>query len=396
MRTRKVGVVVSGALVLVIAVSLLVGIQRVQATVCTPPDVCWQAYASPNPSSNFNTLKGVYAVSNKHVWAVGYYLDTTAQVNKPLIEEWSSTSNTWATVPAAVTGTGGALNAVGFARNDLQATDVWAVGYYTTSTATKTLIEKHGTSWSVVGSPNPTGSSYSVLQSVAGVAANNYWAVGYYYDSSAAAYRTLTEHWDGLSWTIATSDNHGSGNNYLSSVSFGASGEAWATGYYNSSDGYKHPLMLKWSSSLSKWEDRTNDLPTMGNNSVFNGISFNDPSGWAVGYDGNGALIFSYDSANGWANRSPSNGPSLLSVDDMGANAAWAVGWRSPGCCSRPDSEYWNGFQWTEYWAKSIGGFGDTFNAVSGANNTDVWAVGESYQVGHVDTLIERYNPIGQ
>src|SRR4051794_13492246 len=74
--------------------------------------------------------------------------------------------------------------------------DVWAVG----NAGGDTLTEHwDGTSWSIVPSPHP-GASTNELFEVVALSTNDVWAVGYYYDGSTDA--TLTEHWDGTAWSV--------------------------------------------------------------------------------------------------------------------------------------------------------------------------------------------------
>ncbi len=72
--------------------------------------------------------------------------------------------------------------------------DVWAVG----TSKTLTLTEHwDGSSWSVEPSPNrSTTSSGNVLDAVVAIASNDVWAVGYYWDA-AGHQLTLTEHYAG-------------------------------------------------------------------------------------------------------------------------------------------------------------------------------------------------------
>src|SRR5207253_7101542 len=88
----------------------------------------------------------------------------------------------------------------------VSATDVWAVGFYGPfSGPTHTLVEHwDGTSWSVVPSPDPSASG-SILYGITAVSANDVWAVGDYPYGSAGGHVTLTEHWDGSSWSVVPS-----------------------------------------------------------------------------------------------------------------------------------------------------------------------------------------------
>jgi len=86
--------------------------------------------------------------------------------------------------------------------------------------------------WTKVPSPN-RGTVASTLQDVAMVpGSSTAWAVGYYYDSNVAAYRTMTQRFNGTSWSIVPSLN-GSATGYsqLSKVDATSSTNVWAIGY---------------------------------------------------------------------------------------------------------------------------------------------------------------------
>lgn len=79
-------------------------------------------------------------------------------------------------------------------------TDVWGVG----RSGGLTLTEHwDGTSWSVVDSPNgnpnpPSGYRWANwLLGAAALSTDDLWAVGYFYESDAATQHTLILHWDG-------------------------------------------------------------------------------------------------------------------------------------------------------------------------------------------------------
>ena len=101
----------------------------------------------------------------------------------------------------------------------ISSTDVWAVGFYTdTNGVGNTLIEHYnGSAWSIVSGPNPgTGGSY--LEAVTAISATDIWAVGFYRQTTGSAPQTLTIHYNGTSWTQATSASPGAAENYLYGV----------------------------------------------------------------------------------------------------------------------------------------------------------------------------------
>ncbi|MHB8600677.1 MAG: hypothetical protein ACYDER_28210 [Ktedonobacteraceae bacterium] len=97
----------------------------------------WTVVPSPNPTTSFDALSGVAAVSASDVWAVGW--DNTG----PLIDHWDGTS--WQSVSSpAVEGTFLGISAQ-------SASDIWAVG----DQAGDQPLTEHwdGSAWHLVPAP---------------------------------------------------------------------------------------------------------------------------------------------------------------------------------------------------------------------------------------------------
>ncbi len=87
----------------------------------------------------------------------------------------------------------------------VSANDVWAVGY--TSPPQTQLIEHwNGTQWSIINSPKVTGGLFG---GVAAISSNDVWVVGYksFKTKLEKGQETLTEHWNGTTWSIVPSPN---------------------------------------------------------------------------------------------------------------------------------------------------------------------------------------------
>jgi hypothetical protein len=93
----------------------------------------------------------------------------------------------------------------------------------------------------VVASPSPA--SNDTLTGVAARSATDVWAVGNRQDRSGAIPidRTLTEHWNGSTWSVVPSPNVGGNDNLLNGVG-AASGDVWTVG---SSEVTAHTLALR-------------------------------------------------------------------------------------------------------------------------------------------------------
>jgi hypothetical protein len=169
--------------------------------------------AAVNPSQRAQ-LTAVAAVSASDVWAVGLLNRGT------LVEHWTG-GPTWNVVPAPATGRSRLFGVAAVASND-----VWAVGQ---QSGINTLVEHwNGVTWSVVPSPNPAPApgfnfAVSAFSAVAARSTNDVWAVGLTFENGAFSH-TLTEHWDGSTWTIIASQNPATIQNILNGVAVAAGG----------------------------------------------------------------------------------------------------------------------------------------------------------------------------
>lgn len=147
--------------------------------------------------------------------------------------------------------------------------------------------------WHVVRSPSRSG-TYNSLNGVAAISASDVWAVGFYNNSNDVG-RTLTEHWNGIRWSIARSPNTGFYTNDLEAVSAISSTDVWAVGYDDTESGQAQRLIEHWN----------------GNN-------------WSIVPN-------------------PGQMGGLFGVTAVAANDVWAVGSAALG----DGIEHWNGTQWS-------------------------------------------------
>jgi hypothetical protein len=146
----------------------------------------WTQVPSPSPSSRFNVLSGVAALSAGNVWAVGEYDNRTTFQYQTLIERWEGTA--WSQLPSPNPSPAPFSNELGGVAA-ISASNIWVTGGYISSThghPTLSLIEYwNGTTWTQAPSPNPSA-SYNIMGGVAADSASNVWATGFYLTSSGA------------------------------------------------------------------------------------------------------------------------------------------------------------------------------------------------------------------
>lgn len=245
----------------------------------------WSIVATPNSGAAFNTLTSVVTLSARNAWAVGYSAAFTATgaIFQTLIEHWNGQH--WDMVPSPNAGAG--YNVL-IGVTAISASDIWAVGSFANcvpncSGPYQTLIEHwDGLSWSIVPSPNPTGSSsFTALNAVTAISSSDVWAIGSFI---AGSYQTLIEHWDGTKWSIVSSPNVGSSSNFndLYSITALSSSDIWAVGNYNTATNVEQTLTEHWNGI--SWSVVVSPNMGAGNNGLQGVVAVSATSIWAVGF----------------------------------------------------------------------------------------------------------------
>jgi len=222
--------------------------------------------------------------------------------------------------------------------------------------------------WTRVASPN-RGTVASALQDVVMVpGTSTAWAVGYYYDSNLAAYRTMTQRFNGTSWSIVPSLNASStGYSQLNRVDATSTSNVWAIG------------------SLVERYNGTNWVAMSSPAGVApRGLDVVSPTEvWVAGYSGSAATVAQWKNGT-WTTRytQASTGRHLTVFEAIAVDAAgqvWAVGWdRDYDAPGRPVSSlvvHYNGTSWTRE-ATPNPANRNTLNDVVVLANGEVFAVG--------------------
>jgi len=180
--------------------------------------VSWRVIASPNVAGSSNVLEAISVVSAVDIWAVGYSTDSNFN-NHALALHWNG--SLWSIVPTPTVN-----DDILFAVDAVSGNDIWAVGRSQMEAVTLTL-HWNGSVWSVVPSPNGIGDN--ILFGVAALASNDVWAVG-----NAGSLSTLAIHWNGAAWSIVPTPAFGSDvtNEVLVGVVALSSNNIWAAGQY--------------------------------------------------------------------------------------------------------------------------------------------------------------------
>jgi hypothetical protein len=235
-----------------------------------------------------------------------------------------------------------------------------AVGSYstlsTTTSTTATLVEtSNGSTWSIVTSPNPTGSTYAVLEGISCLSTSDCIAVGSSSDQSGPEV-PLAESWNGTTWSIVDVPGVWTGVNVLSAVSCSGPSTCFAVGSQAPNGFGSTPtttLIERWNGST--WSVSPNPNPNAETASL-SGIScIGATACYAVGSSGalNGSSSQTLVEVWNGATWSVSPSPNVLALPTYLAGISctsetWctAVGaWR--GSYSETLVETWNGSSWS-------------------------------------------------
>jgi hypothetical protein len=289
----------------------------------------WNIVTTPNVGSNFNQLYSTAAVSSNDVWAVGASSDNSV-LFQPLIEHWDGTQ--WRTVANPLApGTSAFIYGVA----SLAANDIWGVGYIQVGFSAQQPLAVHwdGNSWSLVQTPSTSPANNDVLWSVTALSPSDVWAVGNSVDRVSGNYNTLIEHWNGSAWSVVTSPNpSGSIYNFLWGIVAASTNDIWVMG--RAYTGAIYPgLFEHWDGSA--WSIISSGPTDQSYTELYGAVASSSTDVWAVGREGDGfntnlTLIEHWD-GSAWS-RVPHPEPAgstesyLNTAKAVSANDVWTVG----------------------------------------------------------------------
>jgi probable HAF family extracellular repeat protein len=391
----------------------------------------WAIVNSADPGATFaNVLSGVTCVSASACWAVGYYIpDSAAPLSfsssfyQTLVERWDGTSWTAVTSPNSSANKSNVLSAVACTSGSNCST----VGYHSSVPGLQTLEDQltlaerwDGNSWGIVASPNPA-SMNNVLNAVTCISASDCWAVGDYYNAggSLSFYKTLTEHWDGVSWSIATSANtpstaYGNTYNFLQGITCTSRSNCWAVGYYiANSNSTNQTLIEHWDGSSWSIAPSPNTSTIQGNylSSV---TCVSDSDCWAAGryvsaYQTSAVgppteiyqtLIEHWDGLRWSIVASPNTDPAVINeLNSIACNSTsdcWAVGEHfsdNHDLIYQTLIEHWDGLSWTAVSSPNTSPLqSNGLSSITCSSSSDCWTVGSAAASNLSVPLIEHWD----
>ena len=388
----------------------------------------WETMSTPDPEgSGQPSLESVSCASTADCVAVGDdVVDRGGE--QPLAESWDGTSWKLDSVPSATLGgdlegvscpTAGECVAVGVGFNssglEIGMSDSWdgstwvrvkvaqpsgnsgtdltsvsctsedactAVGGYEGGGEEgSTLAESWtGESWVIQKTPNPKGSSYTVLISVSCTSPADCIAVGLASPIIQPGPNSLGESWNGTTWTIMSTPNpNGSEGTQLNGVSCASSTACIAVGEYFDSAGVNATLAMSWDGAT--WTIVASPSPSAEGSSLA-AVSCASPSACtAVGNSfvskSPSILLVEHWDGEAWSTQKADakpgvTGAGLSGVACLSKTFCLAVGNDE---FFSPISEIWNGSVWKVTPAPAGSGGGE-LNDVTCVNTTDCIAVG--------------------
>jgi hypothetical protein len=209
----------------------------------------WAVETIPNPDNS--NLSGVDCSAAKTCTAVGDVASGGDLLTLAL--RWNGT--TW-TVQSTPNPPGGVRNFL-ISVSCASATSCMSVGFDTDSSGNSaTLAESwNGSTWKVLTTPNPTGSTTAQLNTVSCTSATACMATGS--DNGS----TFAEQWNGTKWTMLTTPTPSGGRDaFLGGVSCTAASACTAVGSYVTSADKQVPLAERWNGT--SWTPQTAAVPS--------------------------------------------------------------------------------------------------------------------------------------
>jgi hypothetical protein len=240
--------------------------------------VSWQVSTAPTPGTGDNELYAIDAIGPNDVWAVGQWRNGSVDPFQTLFLHWDGTA--WSQVTGA---NPGSVSNQLFDVSGSSANDVWASGLMYDGNRTSPLIEHwDGVQWTVVSVP-PVGTGVNSINAVEAIAPSDAWAVGYFYDPGTTIYKTLTLHWNGTQWSVVASPSVGDYDNTLEGVVALAPDDVWAVGSYgsNCTDFCQFTLAMHWDGTA--WSIVSSGNVPTGNNFLEAVDAASTSDLWAVG-----------------------------------------------------------------------------------------------------------------
>jgi hypothetical protein len=376
-RKPRVGRITSGAAAAALLPLLLAPAAQAQAAP-------WTVVPSANANTGNNVLAAVTSVAASDVWAVGNFTTATG-ATQALTEHWDGTA--WSLVPSPSVLESSLLGTAG-----VSATDVWAVGSFLTSGSVEQALFEHWNGRKWVQAKSPATPAGTVMRGVAAVSASDIWAVGSSLNATSVS-QTLIEQFNGRKWSVVPSPDASTQNNRLDAVTAVAANDVWAVGTAQTASGVFQTLTEHWDGAA--WSIVASPAGTQAELDTAAAVSSNDV--WAAGHSGSATLIEHWNGTSWAVVPSPSPGPLfnvLNGIAVVAANDIWAVGSsQNSSGISATLIEQWNGTSWSVVTSPSPGSAASLSGAAANPVSGQAWAVGNFTAASGAQQTLTEFNP---
>jgi hypothetical protein len=282
----------------------------------------------------------------------------------------------------------------------LSRTDAWAVGYHLFGPGApiQTLTEHwDGLSWSVVASPSPA-SELNVLSGVAAVASDDVWAVGTRSNApDGSSSKILIEHWNGSGWNLVPVRNLATQNG-LAGVTAIAADDVWAVGSYYVAGRIQRSFALVEHWRGRRW--RPESVPNTGTSDLLGAVSASSAEAvWTVGSIFNSPdTLVERRIGRVWSHVPSESAPlgvaSLTGVGAIAPDDVWAVGIQGKPDRQHLMLQHWDGASFTAFPKPTPGTFQSGFGlpGIAARATNDAWVVGNYFDGTSTKTLVEHWN----
>jgi hypothetical protein len=203
----------------------------------------WSIVPSPNPATGVagdaDTLNAISGTSPTDIWAVGSDLNEATHTIQLLFAHWNGTA--WTTVTSPTSPAVSAPFPSGITA--ISPDNVWAVGTNETGGQKTLAAHWNGTAWSIVPTPDIKG-DLNLLTSVSSDSAGDVWAAGYAVDPGQNFRVPYVLHWTGTAWVMTKVPNPGTKvanvggeGSALNGITVLSPTDAWAVGQTQGSNG---------------------------------------------------------------------------------------------------------------------------------------------------------------
>jgi hypothetical protein len=264
----------------------------------------------------------------------------------------------------------------------------------------------NGIGWSIVATPDVTQRNNS-LASVACVSSSDCWAAGTDTGNPfllPAPDQTLTEHWNGKTWSIVKSaDTSAVSNNSLSAIACAAQSDCWAAGSFASGTSQPYQTLTEqWNGNAWSVVPSADTSPTETDflRSVAC-VAISDC--WVAGEFNSGSrerTLTEHWNGKAWSmvaspNRSRAQSNFLNALACVSGSDCWVAGFSIAGT-STPEqtmTEHWDGRAWSIVTSPDAGANlnNDLFGAACTAS-LNCWVVGQVQGRKNLKTLTERFS----